>query len=90
MGSAKKKTQKNAQETVAVFDSRKVRTRALIQIGGLAEIAGLVDYDAGALLGFFLQGKEMLEDEVTYQNLKRFGDGVLKERALQRKTKRKR
>ena len=53
MGSAQKKSKRNGQETVAVFDSRKARTRALIQIGGLAEIAELVDYDPGPRLGGF-------------------------------------
>ena len=72
-----------------VVDSRKARTRELIQVGGLAEIAGLMNCEPGALLGFFLQAKVMLEDRETYENLKILGNSVLKERALNRQAKRK-
>lgn len=59
---------------------RKQRTRELIQIGGIAEIAGLRYLDKGVLLGLLLQGKQMLEDQETYRNLKRLGDRALRER----------
>ena len=92
MGNAQKPSMDNTNvksQNTSASDPRKARTRELIQIGGLAEIAGLVKCEPGALLGFFLQAKVMLEDEETYQNLKIFGDSVLKERALSRKAKQK-
>ncbi|NET34461.1 MAG: hypothetical protein F6K19_20955 [Cyanothece sp. SIO1E1] len=55
----------------------------------MAEIAELVEVGRGALLGFFLQGREMLNEDVTFLNLKQFGDSVLEERAMSRKAKRK-
>jgi len=66
---------------------RKKRTRELIQIGGLAEIAKLINIDKGAVLGLFIKGQEMLQDKETYLGLKRIGDRVLKERASRRNKK---
>lgn len=66
---------------------RKSRTRKLIQIGGLAEIAGLQDFDTGVLLGMLLNGKELLEDEPTYNNFKKLGDSTLRYRERKRKKK---
>ena len=91
MENAEKQTtvERNRGASKPTSDSRKERTRELIQVGGLAEIAGLLECEPGALLGFFLQAKVMLEDEVTYKHLKIIGDKVLKDRAIRRQTKRK-
>lgn len=68
--------------------SRKLRTRKLIEIGGLAEIADLVDFEKGVLLGILLQGKQLVDDEPTYRSLKKLGDSTLRYREEQRKQKR--
>lgn len=73
----------NAQE-------RRQRTRELIELGGLAEIAGFRGFDKGALLGVLLQGREMLKDEATYKNLKQLGDSTLQSRASKRRENSKR
>ena len=59
---------------------KKLRTRKLIEIGGLAAIAELTDFDKGVLLGILLQGRQLIEDESTYNNLKRLGDSTLQYR----------
>lgn len=63
---------------------RKLRTRRLIEIGGLAEIAELTNCEKGVLLGIFLQGRKLIEDESTYRNLKKLGDSTLRYREQQR------
>lgn len=68
---------------------RKARTRELIQIGGLAEIAELLRFDRGALLGLFIKGREMLQDENTFLAFKQIGDRTLSERAQERKSRRR-
>ena len=66
---------------------RKQRTRELIQLGGLADIAGFRGMDTGAVLGAFLQGVELLKDEATYKNLKHLGDSTLASRAGRRRNR---
>ncbi|MEM7063937.1 MAG: conjugal transfer protein TraD [Cyanobacteria bacterium P01_B01_bin.77] len=68
---------------------RKKRTRELIQLGGLADIAGFRGMDTGAVLGAFLQGIELLKDEATYKNLKHLGDKTLARRAGRRRDRSK-
>ena len=91
MGNVRKQTavEGNRGQSKNSANPRKKRTYELIQVGGLAEIAGLLECEPGALLGFFLQAKVMLEDEVTYKHLKIIGDKVLKDRAIRRQAKRK-
>ena len=64
---------------------RKARTRRLIQIGGLAEIAGLVEADSGFILGYLMRAKEIEESSAEWQGLKSKGDAILKEREAARK-----
>ena len=64
---------------------RKARTRKLIQIGGLAEVAELVDADPGFLLGHLMQGKDISPESGDWKRLKAKGDSVLKEREAARK-----
>ena len=64
---------------------RKQRTRRLIEIGGLADIAAIGDLDKGALLGAFLEVSTMLEDKLAYSKLKADGDRLLSEREKERK-----
>lgn len=68
---------------------RKQRTRELIQLGGLVEIAVLREIDRGALLGLLLHSKQLLEDGETYRELKRLGDSELQRRAKNRREKAK-
>lgn len=58
---------------------RKARTRKLIQIGGLAEIAGLLESDEGFLLGALLNAAEISPDSERWKSLKGKGDSLLKE-----------
>ncbi len=58
---------------------RKARTRELIQIGGLSEIAGLRNSDKGFLLGVLLKAKEIDPSSTKYLELKAMGDRVLDE-----------
>ena len=69
---------------------RKQRTRELIQLGGLADIAGFRGMDTGAVLGAFLQAMDLLKDEATYKNLKHLGDSTLASRAGRRRDRSKR
>lgn len=66
---------------------RKQRTRRLIEIGGLADIAGIADLDKGALLGAFLSVSKMIEDKLAYSKMKTEGDKILNEREKERKAK---
>jgi hypothetical protein len=68
---------------------RKQRTRRLIEIGGLADIAGVADTDKGALLGALLEVSKMLEDKLTYSKMKTDGDRILSERETERKAQTK-
>ncbi|MEM9272600.1 MAG: conjugal transfer protein TraD [Cyanobacteria bacterium P01_F01_bin.143] len=64
---------------------RKQRTRTLIEIGGLAEIAGLTEVDKGALLGGMLEVAHLLQDKTTFEMLKAKGSSLLLERSVNRK-----
>lgn len=75
-----RKTRKLIQKQIKAQE-RKQRTRELIQLGGLVDIAGFREIDKGALLGLLLQGKELLKDEATFKNLKHLGDRTLATRA---------
>ncbi|NEQ52898.1 MAG: conjugal transfer protein TraD [Leptolyngbya sp. SIO3F4] len=68
---------------------RKARTRRLIELGGLVEIAGLTEIERGALLGLLLENRDRLQDEATYRNLKQLGNAELNRRAQTRKTTKK-
>jgi hypothetical protein len=68
---------------------RKARTHQLIQVGGLADIAGLIDTDPGALLGGLLLIADALRDEPTFRAYKRHGDAMLQQRAQARKANKK-
>jgi len=66
---------------------RKLRVRRLIEIGGLADIAGISDSDKGALLGAFIEASRTLSDPLAYSKLKAEGDSLLLEREKERYTK---
>ena len=68
---------------------RKARTRKLIEIGGLAEIAGLLESDPGFLLGALLNAAEFSADSERWKSLKTKGDSLLKEREASRKKSQK-
>lgn len=68
---------------------RKERTRHLIQIGGLAEIAKIDIHDKGVLLGAFCEIFEKLRngDQTVVQQWKTIGDRILSQREKQRKAR---
>jgi hypothetical protein len=75
------------QQSKISAQKRKERTRLLIQIGGLAEIAELTATDKGILLGGFLAlAKTIKEAPAKAETWKRQGDLVLKEREARRRT----
>lgn len=57
---------------------RKARTRQLIEIGSLAEQAGILDVDKSALLAGFFQLAELCRDEPTFKALKQQGETIFK------------
>ena len=77
---------KAIQRKISV-EERKKRTRELIQIGGIVEIAGLRTLDKGVLLGLLMKSREVLKDELTVKELKRIGDAELRARAQKRHEK---
>jgi hypothetical protein len=64
---------------------RKARTRRLIEVGGLAEIAGLVEADSALLLGGFLRLAEGLKDDTTRATLQAEGEVRLAQREAEKK-----
>lgn len=84
----KKKVQENLLKAKAKLKERerKNRTRRLIELGGLVEIAGLSDVNRGALLGAMLEISPILGDQTTYQNLKHRGEEILHERSRRKYT----
>ena len=64
---------------------RKARTRKLIEIGGLAEIAEVQNRELGFLLGVFLYARDISPTSSRFEDLKSNGDALLKEREKARK-----
>lgn len=64
---------------------RKARTRRLIEVGGLAEIAGIVGLDSGTLLGGFITLAETIKDEATRSRLQAEGQARLSQREAEKK-----
>jgi hypothetical protein len=74
----------NREKTLA----RKKRTRELIEIGGLAELAGLRDFDKGALLGALLFLRKLAETEpARVRGWKSNGDQLLAARRAKREAR---
>jgi N-acetylglutamate synthase/N-acetylornithine aminotransferase len=65
---------------------RKARTRRLIEVGGLAEIAGIINLDSGTLLGGFITLAETIKDEAKRARMKAEGDSRLAQREVEKKT----
>lgn len=66
---------------------RKARTRKMIEVGGLVELAGLADLDRGALLGLLLAAAKQAGDADALAAAKRAGDALLTSREADRKAK---
>lgn len=60
---------------------RKARTRKLIEIGALAEIAEISTFEKEEILGAMIQMAELLRDEPTLRMLRAKGEDVLAERS---------
>ena len=95
---AKAKTAKSAldkirrdQDRKEKVAARKARNHALFMVGGLAEMAGLLELDKGALPGGLLAIAKSLKagpDSTRFQEWKNTGDALLAEReAVRAKTK---
>ena len=95
---AKAKSAKSALDKIRRDQDRKekiaagkARNHALFMVGGLAEIAGLLELDKGALLGGLLAIAKSLNagpDSPRFQEWKNTGDALLAEReAVRAKTK---
>ena len=77
------------QDRKEKITARKARNHALFMVGSLAEIAGLLDTDKGALLGGLLTIAESLKarpDASPFQQWKSTGDALLAEREAARKS----
>ena len=71
-------------------NERRARTRKMIQVGGLADIAGLLEADPGFLLGALFNASELSPDSERWRAFKLKGDTLLKEReALRQKNQKK-
>lgn len=71
------------QDRKAQSEARKIRNKALFQVGGLVEIAGLLDADKGALLGGLIAVAKTLKQgpgSTGFQEWKSAGDALLAER----------
>ena len=84
---AKKKAALNREKVRLSQKARKERTRRLIEIGGLAEIAGLTNADKGAILGGLMEINKMFQSKATYENFKNVGDTILAQRSADRNSK---
>ena len=71
------------QDRKAKSVARKARNNALFKVGGLVELAGLLDSDKGALLGGLMAVAKTLEhgpESPRFQEWKQTGDARLAER----------
>ena len=92
---AKAKTAKSAldkirrdQDRKEKITARKARNHALFMVGGMAEIAGLLELDKGTLLGALVMTSQIAQnpaDQHTLKNWKNAGDALLAEREAGRK-----
>ena len=73
---ALKKSRIEAKEKWLKDKERKVRTRRLIELGGLVSKAGVEELNNNALLGALLEIKESLQDEGTVKKWKDKGDAA--------------
>lgn len=75
----KSKTAENAK-------LRKAQTKLKIEYGGLADIAGLLSTDKGAVLGVLLwAAKKFKDDPTSITSFKKQGDDVLAQREVTKK-----
>ncbi|OYV50235.1 MAG: hypothetical protein B7X10_01405, partial [Burkholderiales bacterium 21-58-4] len=77
------------QDRKAKSTARKARNNALFKVGGLVELAGLLDSDKGALLGGLMAVAKTLElgpESPRFQEWKQTGDARLAEREKTRKS----
>jgi hypothetical protein len=77
---AKKKAELLKEKGLLSEKERKSRTRQLIQLGGLIEIAGLREDDKGFILGCLLRAAQIETNSSKYNELKLIGDHALAER----------
>lgn len=66
---------------------RKARTRKLIEVGSLAEIAEVLDREPGFLLGVLLNARDISPTSAKFEELTDKGQTLLKEREKNRKKK---
>ena len=76
------------QDRKEKITARKARNHALFMVGGMAEIAGLLELDKGTLLGALVMISQIAQnpaDQHTLKNWKNAGDALLAEREAGRK-----
>lgn len=72
------------QDRKTKIAERKARTRRLIELGGLVELAELSGTDKGTLLGMLLAGKSAMDKPEVAGKWKTQGDSLLAERERQK------
>ncbi|MBM4257972.1 MAG: conjugal transfer protein TraD [Deltaproteobacteria bacterium] len=82
---AKKKAELIRERGRLSETTRKNRMRRMIQIGELAEIAGVIESENAFLLGVLLKAKEIDPVSAEWRDLKQRGDAVLTKREATRK-----
>lgn len=83
-------TEKKAQERVSRQadrqKERKAENQRKFELGGLCKLAGLFDFDRGALLGALLTLLPLLSDANRFAEFKRAGDALMERRERERAT----
>jgi len=57
--------------------AKKAKSRNLMEIGRLAEMAGISGVSPGAILGGMMELADLFENKMTYKRLKKIGDSRL-------------
>lgn len=79
------KTKERAARQVERQRARKAENQHKYELGGLLKLAGLFDYDKGALLGALLTLPPFLAESDRFSEFKRTGDALLARREQERK-----
>ena len=79
---AKKKALLVREKGKLLGKERRARVKRLINIGSLAEAAGILDADAGFLMGVLLKASEVSVESLEWRTLKNKGDTMLKEKTF--------
>lgn len=81
---AEQKARERANRQAERTKTRKEENRRKFELGGLCKLAGLFDFDRGALLGALLTLQQLLTNPDQFAEFKRAGDALLELRERQR------